>query len=161
MSEASRPSADDRSADNPPQKAPVPAELLELLGDLPDDQRTGLIRYFSQIEVYRHFSGPLPPPDMLNLYDEDTKKVILEDAVQRRKHREKTESRSQLIFFCIEVLALIAGFILAFIVVEGSMNAIRAGQSIEGLLGIGGTVASIAGAFLYANRRKRDDDGES
>ena len=131
MSEAPRPSVDDRSADKSPQSAPVPAELLELFSDLPDDQRTGLIRYFSQIEVYRHFSGPLPPPDMLNLYDEDTKAVILDDAVQRRKHRHKTESRSQLILFFVELLALIAGFILALIVVEGSMNAIRSGQSIK------------------------------
>ena len=148
-------SGEDDSTDTPTPESPVPSDLLDLLGDLPDDKRTELIRFFSQIEVYRHFSGPLPPPDVLNLYDAETRKVIVDDAVARRKHRTKTESRSQIILFVIDILALFAGFILALLVVVGSMDALRAGQSIEGLVGIGGTVSVIAGAFLYRDHRNR------
>ena len=148
-------SDEDQNAANPTPRFPVPNGLLELLGELPDDKRTELIRFFSQIEVYRHFSGPLPPPDVLNLYDTDTRKIIVDDAVARRKHRTKVESRSQIILFIIDILALIAGFILALLVVVGSMDAVRAGQSLEGLVGIGGTVSVIVGAFLYRDHRIR------
>lgn len=49
---------------------------------------------------------------------------------------------------------MLLGFILALTLIVGSVHIIVSGYSNEGLLGIGGTVATIAGVFVYTDRRK-------
>ena len=138
-------------------ETPSPDVLLppDLLKDIPEDKRAELIQFFSQIEVFGHFSGPLPPPNILNLYDPDTRKVILNESVENRRHRNKSESRTLIFFFVRDIFSLIAAFTLALVLIVGSIIIIQQGQSIEGLLGIGGTVALIAGAFLIRDRHQR------
>ena len=65
------------------------------------------------------------------------------------------ESRRQSLLFIWDILTLAAAFILAFILISGSIDIIKLGQSVEGLLGIGGTVSLIAAAFLVRDRNKR------
>lgn len=128
----------------------------DLLADIPVEKRAELIQFVSQIEVYGSFSGPLPPPNVLNLYDADAREAIISGFVANGRHRRTSESRGQLFFFIRDILALIAAFVLALILITGSINSIQQGQSIEGLLGIGGAVAVIAGAFLRDRKRRRD-----
>ena len=128
----------------------------DLLADISVEKRAELIQFVSQIEVYGSFSGPLPPPNVLNLYDADARKAIISGFVANGHHRRTSESRGQLFFFIRDILALLAAFVLALILITGSINSIQQGQSIEGLLGIGGAVAVIAGAFLRDRKRRRD-----
>lgn len=144
--------SDSWSEDNRPSDLPIPPDLLN---DIPEEQRAQLIQLVSQIEVFGHFSGPLPPPNVLNHYDADTRKVIVAESVEFRRHRNKSESRTLHFFFVKEILSLIAAFTLALVLIVGSIVTIQQGQSIEGLLGIGGTVAVIAGAFIVRDRHQR------
>lgn len=142
------------SKENPPSESPVPADILN---DVPEEQRAQLLQFVSQIEVYGHFSGPLPPPHILNLYDKDTRKVIVAESVEFRRHRNRSESRTLIFFFTRDILSLIAAFILALVLIVGSIMTIQQGRSLEGLLGIGGTVVAIAGAFLIRDHRQRNE----
>ena len=145
------------SEENPPPDLPLPPDLLK---DIPEEKRAELIQLVSQIEVYGHFSGPLPPPNILNLYDPDTRKTIVAESVEFRRHRNKSESRTLIFFFARDILSLISAFTLALVLIVGSIDLIQQGQSIEGLLGIGGTVALIAGAFLIRDRHQRQEREE-
>ena len=140
------------SEEDPPSGLQVPPELLD---KIPEEMRGDFVQLFSRIQISRHFSGPLPPPNLFNQYDDDARQVILAEAVEFRRHRTKSESRGQILFFVRDILALVVAFALAFRLIDGSINSIQQGQSIEGLLGIGGTVAVIAGAFLYRDRNRR------
>lgn len=142
------------SEENSPSNVALPADLL---ADLPAEKRAELIRLVSQIEIYGSFSGPLPPPNVLNLYDAEARQAIVSGFIANGNHRRTSESRGQIFFFIRDMLSLIVAFALALIVVTQSMDIIQQGQSIEGLLGIGGTVAAIAGAFLYRDRNRRRD----
>ena len=133
------------------------AQSADLLSDLPVEKRAELIQLISQIEVYGSFSGPLPPPDVLNLYDEEARKAIVAGFVANGNHRRKSESRGQLLFFAKDILSLLAAFVLALMLITGSIDSIQQGQSIEGLLGIGATVSLVAGAFVVREQRQRKE----
>lgn len=140
--------------EDPSSDLQVPKELLD---DIPEELRADFVQFFSQIQISRHFSGPLPPPSIFNQYDNDARQVILAESVAYRRHRTATETRSQILFFVRDILALLAAFMLALLLILGSMDIIRSGQSIVGLLGIGGTVSVIVGAFLYKDHRNRSE----
>ncbi len=144
--------SDNWSEEIPPSDFPLSPDLLK---DIPEEQRAQLIQLVSQIEIYGHFSGPLPPPNVLNLYDADTRKTIVAESVEFRRHRNRSESRTLIFFFVRDIFSLIAAFILALVLIVGSIITIQQGQSIEGLLGIGGTVTVIAGAFIVRDRHQR------
>lgn len=145
-------SSDPPSEENSSSNVELPADLL---AGLPVEKRAELIQLVSQIEVYGSFSGPLPPPNVLNLYEVDARQAIVSGFVANGNHRRTSESRSQVFFFIRDILALLAAFVLALIIIVGSIDIIQQGQSAEGLLGIGGTVSLVVGAFLFRDRKRR------
>ena len=96
MSDASDTASNTLSEETSTADLPLP---LDLLKDIPEEKRAELMQWVSQIEVFGHFSGPLPPPNVLNLYDPDTRRIIVAESVENRRHRTKSESRSQVFFF--------------------------------------------------------------
>ena len=154
MSDAPESSVGERGDENRAPDLTLPPDLLD---DIPEEKRAELIQYFSEIAVFAHFSGPLPPPNVLNQYDRDTRQVIVSESVEYRRHRTKMESRRQILLFVWDYLTLGAAFALALVLITGSIDIIKSGQSIEGLLGIGGSVSLIAGAFLFRDRKRRRD----
>ncbi|MDE2638271.1 MAG: DUF2627 family protein [Chloroflexota bacterium] len=132
----------------------------DLLNNIPEEKRAEFVQYVSEIAVYSHFSGPLPPPDVLNRYDLETQQIIRSESVENRRHRTRMESRRQILLFLWDYLTLGAAFVLALVLINGSIGIIRSGQSIEGLLGIGGSVSLIAGAFLFRDRKRRKVESE-
>ena len=89
---------------------------------------------------------------VLNLYDPDTRQTIVAEFVANSASPDQVRNaRSQVFFFIRDILSLLAAFTLALRLIDGSINIIQQGQSIVGLLGIGGTVAVIAG-FILAQR---------
>ncbi|MCY4538398.1 MAG: hypothetical protein OXE52_09250 [Chloroflexi bacterium] len=153
MSDAQDSSLGERPGRNHTPDIPLPPDLLDAI---PEEKRAELIQFVSEVAIVSHFSGPLPPPDVLNQYDSETRKTIVAESVKQRRHRADTESRGQILFFVRDILSLLIAFALAFRLIDGSIYSIQQGQSIEGLLGIGGAVAVIAGAFLRDRKRRRD-----
>jgi len=140
--------------DKPLPELPIPSHILE---DIPKERRDELRQYVSAITYFERFSGPIPPPDVLNLYDREVQRAIVNEAVENRKHRTGMQSRSQALLFVWDLLTLGAAFVLAFRLIDGSIATIQQGQSIEGLLGIGATVSLVAGAFLIRDRSRRGE----
>ena len=138
--------------DKPAPELPIPSHILE---DIPKERRAELRQYVSAITYFERISGPLPPPDVLNLYDREVQQTIVNEAVENRKHRTGMQSRKQALLFLWDLLTLGAAFVLAFRLIDGSITTIQQGQSIEGLLGIGATVSLVAGAFLFRDRKRR------
>ena len=147
-------SSDPPREENSAPNEPLPADLL---ASLPVEKRAELIQLVSQIEVYGSFSGPLPPPEVLNLYDAEAHQAIVSGFVANGNHRRTSESRGQLFFFIRDILSLLAAFVLALMLITGSIDSIQQGQSIEGLLGIGATVSLVAGAFVVREQRHRKE----
>lgn len=152
MNDLPKSSLGKRGDENRTPDLPLPPGLLD---DIPEEQRAEFIQFVSEIVVYSQFSGPLPPPDVLNRYDQETRQVIRSESVENRRHRTRMESRRQTLLFLWDYLTLGSAFVLALVLISGSIDIIRSGQSIEGLLGIGGSVSLIAGAFLFRDRKRR------
>ena len=96
----------------------------------------------------------LPSADDLAKYPAEIQRIIVIEWVENRKHRTATEARRQRFGFIVQVFGLVLGFTLALSLIVGSVHIILSGYSNEGLIGIGGTVATIAGVFVYTDRRK-------
>lgn len=143
--------------DSPQEELAIPSELIE---DIPEEQRDKVIQYVKQSLRVERFSGPLPPPSVLALYEPEVQKTIVNESVENRIHRTSVEKRGQTMFFVREIAGLLFGFILALVVIVGSIQSIQSGYNVEGLVGIVGAVSLVVGAFLYTDHKKRSDRKE-
>lgn len=89
--------------------------LAELLDDEPGEVLMSVTR--QQLHV-----GPLPPPDLLNQYDEATRQTILDMASKEQAHTHAMQQKS----------------------LQGAIGKDRRGQVIGGLIAIAGLVAAAA-----------------
>lgn len=145
-------------------------------GNLTQEQQQELSRHL-QIEPAREqrihqrvrqtsFSGPLPHPDILNQFDEETRKTIVQMAVDDQKHvheMNKTglsgsilkDRRGQLCGVTIAVVGLIAAVLIA------PYSAFAAG--IIGTLDLFGMVALFVAPRVLEGRRNKKavEDDES
>jgi uncharacterized membrane protein len=110
-----------------------------------------------------HFSGPLPPPQVLLKYNEAVPggaERIFAMAERQSHHRQDLEKtvigrRTQ-----YEGRAQILGFILAMTVAVGSMILVGMGKSIEGLVALGADLIAMAGVFIYGRKRQEGELAE-
>lgn len=68
--------------DKPVSELPIPSHILE---DIPKERRAELKQYVNEITYVERFSGPIPPPDVLNLYDREVQYAIVNEAVENRR----------------------------------------------------------------------------
>ena len=128
MSEDQDAAANEHDKENSTSDLPIPQEILN---EIPEDTRAELIQFVSEISYARHFSGPIPPPDVLNQYDLEVQRIIVNEAVEYRKHRTGQQSRRQTLLFIWDVLTLGCAFVLAWRqMIDGSFNIVEQGQSI-------------------------------
>lgn len=113
----------------------------------------------------RHFSGPLPPPEILVEYNEvvpNSASLIIEQFLEQGKHRRALEN------FVIRNDArranwgLVAGFIVSMTSILGSFYIISLGFRIEGLAAVIISLASLVAAFFYGmySRKKERQEKE-
>ena len=110
--------------------------------------------------VTQHFSGPLPPPQVLSQYEQivpGAAKRILAMAEKQSRHRREMEasvigsdvrnSRLGLYFgFSIGVCGLVCSVVIAIF-----------GQPwAAGLIGVG-TLVSLVGTFVYGSKQRREE----
>lgn len=109
------------------------------------------------------FSGPLPPPGLLAKYNEvitNGAERIMAMAERQSVHREGIErlvieeniasqKRGSIFAFIICLVALLGGFYL-----------IATGKNGYGLASIIGSLATLAGVFVYAKREQRKEREE-
>lgn len=121
-------------------------EELDPTEVLPPEAREAVFALVRQ-EMSVQFSGPIPPPALLKQYNEalpDGAERIVQMAEQQSAHRRAMETRGQ--FF---------GFSLALIVLVGAIVLIALDKKVEGLIALVGSVATLAGLFVYRESQER------
>ncbi|HZW94289.1 MAG TPA: DUF2335 domain-containing protein [Candidatus Eremiobacteraceae bacterium] len=106
------------------------------------------------------FSGPLPPPDALERYNQilpGAAERIIAMAENQHTHRQGLEKHVIHSNVAAQRLGTILGFIVAMTVVIGGMFLVHEGKSGEGLAAILTALASLVGVFLYSKHEQQKE----
>ena len=106
----------------------------------------------------RHFSGPLPPPEVLAAYNQilpGAAERILKMAEEQERHRHQIEARVVRSNTFAQTAGVIFGFILALIAIAGGIWLAYFGKSGAGLTTIIAAVAGLVATFIYGKHEQR------
>lgn len=109
-----------------------------------------LVRVAAQIS--RTFSGPLPPPEILQRYNEIVPGAadrIIKMAESQQHHRQALEKSVVDSNVFSQKIGLGLGFIIAITAIGGGIWLSAIGKSGSGLTAIIGALASLVGVFVY------------
>lgn len=112
---------------------------------------------YLHVEATR-FLGPLPPPDMLLVYERAVAGLgttIVQNWTGEQQHRHTMEKR----YLDLDAVGLVAGLVVAMTVILGGFYIILQGAEAAGIAAVLAPVATIVGAFVYAVRHKRTSAG--
>lgn len=132
-----------------------PEEIKEILDSIPDAEKREKLELF--VCRYRFFSGPLPPPEDLNRYDQIIKngaERIMKRAERQSAHRMEIEKiaikeqlkqsgKGQNFGFILAILFLIASIVLAM----------TGHETVASIIG-GTTLVSITAVFVTDRRKE-------
>ena len=110
--------------------------------------------------MMRSFSGPLPPPEALERYNQilpGAAERIIVMAESQHAHRLDLEKHVITSNVSAQKLGTILGFVVAMTVVIGGMFLVHEGKSGEGLAAILTALASLVGVFVYSKREQQKD----
>lgn len=106
------------------------------------------------------FSGPLPPPEILEKYNQvlpGGAERIVAMAEQQSKHRQHLELTVVESNAFVQKLGPILGFIIAMTAVVGGFFLIEKGKDAYGLAAIITALASLAGVFVYGKKKQKKE----
>lgn len=134
----------------------IPSKILE---QLPEEQRKKVLRAFHRVERRASFfRGPLPPPIILKEYEAilpGSANRIVTMAEKQQDHRMELEHAVIHSDIVMERLGLAAGFILAVILIIGSIWLVSKGKELTGLSVLVGAIASLVGIFIFGQRQRQ------
>ncbi len=120
-----------------------------------------LVQQWIAAQQVSAYSGPLPPPEMLQKYNEIEPGLvnrIVAMAEAQAHHRQTLEAKVISDRGINERRGALYGFVIALVVVIGSLGLLAAGMKIEGLTGLITTIAALAGVFVYGRRSQRKEN---
>jgi len=106
------------------------------------------------------FSGPIPPPDILQKYDQilpGLAERIMKQAESQTAHRIEIEKRVINSDIINSRLGLIFGFILGIVGITGGIYLTSLGMAQSGLFISGGSLVSLISVFIYGSRTRRKE----
>lgn len=110
-----------------------------------------------------HFSGPLPPPEILGKYDQispGAAKIIIEMADRQAGHRQGLENRVINSDIFNSRIGLIFGFIIGMTGIISGALLVYFGKTASGILLSGTTILSLVGTFVYGSQGRRKEREE-
>jgi uncharacterized membrane protein len=113
-----------------------------------------------QVSRQYSFSGPIPPPEVLEKYNQalpGAAERILSMAEQQSHHRQSIETKVIDSNIFVQKLGPFLGFIVAMTAVVGGIVLILKGKDGYGLASIIAPLAGLAGVFLYGKQQQRKD----
>jgi uncharacterized membrane protein len=122
--------------------------------------KVGLRREFVQIVQSETFSGPLPPPEVMQGYEKvcpGAADRILVMAERQSEHRRSLEARYQTQGGRREWLGMLLGFILAAGAIGGGIYLVAHNHQAEGLTSIILALGGLVSVFVYARTTKRKE----
>jgi uncharacterized membrane protein len=106
------------------------------------------------------FSGPLPPPDVLDRYNQilpGAAERIIVMAESQHEHRLDLEKHVIHSNVSAQKLGTILGFVVAMTVIVGGTWLVHDGKSGEGLATIITALAALVGTFIYSKHEQQRD----
>ena len=103
------------------------------------------------------FSGPLPPPEALDKYNQalpGAAERILAMAEKQSDHRRELEAKVVSSNVFVQKVGPFLGFVVAMTVVVGGMILILRGKDGYGLAAIIAALASLTGVFVYGKAKQ-------
>jgi uncharacterized membrane protein len=113
-----------------------------------------------QVSRQYSFSGPLPPPEVLEKYNQvlpGAAERILAMAEQQSRHRQTIETKVIDSNVFVQKLGPILGFIIAMTAVVGGIVLILKGKDGYGLASILTPLAGLVGVFIYGKQRQKKE----
>lgn len=110
-----------------------------------------------------HFSGPLPPPEILAKYNDAIPggaERILAMAENQSQHRQALEKSVIAANIRAQKVGPILGFIVCIAAIASGTFLIYVGKSAAGLVPIIGALGGLAGVFFYGKYQQKKDLGE-
>ena len=135
----------------------IPEKPQNKLPDNPEQIEAKKISILSRMEK---FSGPLPPPVILEHYNKiipDGANRILKLVEQQQTHRHHLEKTVIEGDVKRSDRGLILGFIIALVISVGGMILIAIGCDISGLSLILGGIVTLTGIFVYSKKVRKQD----
>lgn len=109
------------------------------------------------------FSGPIPPPQFLEKYNEivpGAAEIIIKMAKNQAEHRQTLEKSVINSDIKNSKLGLVFGFIIGMTGIIAGVIIIAIGQIIAGSVISGVTLASLVGTFVYGSQGRRKEREE-
>lgn len=107
-----------------------------------------------------HFSGPIPPPEILVKYNDalpGAAERIVAMAESQLKHRQGLENKVIESNCKAQRTGPIYGFIVCMTAILGGVYLIHSGKSAEGLTAIITSLASLAGVFIFGKIKQQKE----
>lgn len=107
-----------------------------------------------------HFSGPLPPPEILRKYDEllpGSAERIIAMAERQGAHRQGLESEVVKSNCKNERLGMVFGFIICVMAIAAGIYAVTMGKEGFGIAAIISALAAPMAVFIYGKSRQKKD----
>jgi uncharacterized membrane protein len=114
----------------------------------------------STLQVSAQYSGPIPPPEILNRYNEllpGAADRIIAMAEAQAKHRQTLEQIAIKSGARDSMLGLIFGLTIGLAGISGSVFCIINGYQAGGTILGTGSLASLVGVFVYGSRQRREE----
>lgn len=109
------------------------------------------------------FSGPLPPPDLLDRYNQvipNGADRIMAMAERQSAHRESLEAQVVAGNIKSQARGTLYAFIICLITILGGFGLIYLGRNVGGLVAILSSLAGLAGVFIYGKYQQRKEREE-
>lgn len=133
-------------------KLPLSQQLSQQPHSLTHQEIRGIIR--------QEYSGPLPPPDAIQKYDEiipNGAERIMAMAEKQSEHRQQLEKKALDTDSRNSLLGVIFAFILGLLTIVAGVIVILTGHSWPGtILGSAGLVGLVS-VFIYGTRERRKE----
>jgi uncharacterized membrane protein len=103
------------------------------------------------------FSGPLPPPEILQKYNEvlpGSAERILRMAESQHHHRQQLEKKVVESNTFSQVAGMVLGFVIAMTAIGGGIWLTSMGKSGAGLTSIIAALAALVGVFIYGKMQQ-------
>lgn len=116
-----------------------------------------------RIRVASAFRGPIPPPQLLDAYNQivpNAAERIISMAEREQEHRHHLEKNVIGSDVRRADYGLVLGFIVALVLGVGGIYLLAIGRRLDGLITALGPLATVAGVFVYVRKTRRRELGE-
>lgn len=138
------------------------AAQQSVLAPVPPPPHALVQQWMASLQV-SGYSGPLPPPEMLQKYNDIEPGLvnrIVAMAESQAQHRQAMEAKVITDRGLNERRGSLYGFVIALVAIVGSLVLLALGNKIEGLTGLITTIGALAGVFVYGRHSQRRENEE-